>query len=151
MQITRPEASVHCLLFPSQEAWGKRKLPCRSTSSPHNSSVYYPCHSSKHGHVDVGWNRCLYEPRCNVGLFLCVVRYLNVLVTEPSACERKNSFMCLGLHVKIIHLGAKWDFYSESIHSIHPFIHSAVVVFLSNKPWHWRWLFPPPGWRTKHI
>lgn len=51
VQPVLPEASVHCLFFPSREARGRRKLPRRLSARGCNSCVCYPYGSGKHGRV----------------------------------------------------------------------------------------------------
>lgn len=48
-----PEASVHCLFFPSREARGRRKLPCRLSARRCNSCVCYPYGGGEHGRPGV--------------------------------------------------------------------------------------------------
>lgn len=48
-----PQASLHCLFFPSREARGRRKLPCRLSARRCNSCVCYPYGSGKHGRPGV--------------------------------------------------------------------------------------------------
>ena len=102
-----------CIVYFSRhrEAWGRRKLPCRSSASCCNSSGDCPYSSSKHGCADEGgWDRCSYESS------LCM------FVTEPSGCKCTNSCMYIVSHFNLyttVHVSSSMLMREGTFFSLH--------------------------------
>lgn len=101
-----PEGSMHCLFFASQEAWGRRKLPCRSSARFYNSSAYCPYGSSKHRRRRVcccRWTGAHANQVCFAEPSVCTSCKVTVEVFWCGCvCVTLHSFLCQDLHVCVL-------------------------------------------------